>query len=115
MLSKVNIWKFRVLDGAGKAVETAPGSTTITIKGPASKSEAVKAANLLLDSKRADAVRAGIDDPGYKLDEASMEAVGHTDGDVGFWSPAEAKSLDLPTDATVREQHRRVIRENVDA
>lgn len=111
-LSKVNIWRFRATGADGKPVESAPGMTTFTVKGPATRPALIEAARILLDSKRADAVNVGLPDPGYKLDEASIEPVGHTDVDVGFWvPPADAKPIDLPTDAAVREADRRLLQE----
>ena len=112
MLSKNNIWRFRVLGGDGKPVSTAEDASTLTVRGPATKPALIDAANLLLNSKRADAVRAGLDDPMYRLDESSIEALGHTDTEVGFWAPqGEPKALNLPTEAAVRADHRRLIAE----
>lgn len=113
MLSKNNVWRFRVVGGDGKPVGTAEGASTITVRGPATKPELLKSAAILLNSKRADAIRAGLDDPGYVIDEASIEPLGHTDTEVGFWAPQGAKPLDLPTDAAVRKDQRKFIADKI--
>jgi hypothetical protein len=115
MLGKNNVWRFRVLGGDGKSVETGEGSNTITVRGPASKPELIRSAEILLNSKRADAIRAGLDDPGYRIDEGSIEPLGHTDTEVGFWSPAGGKPLSLPTDPAVREDQRKFLADKLGA
>ena len=112
-LGKVNIWKFKATGADGKPVESAPGMTSFTVKGPASKPALVEAATLLLNSKRADAIRIGLEDPGYKLDESSIEPVGHTDADVGQFFVPGGKPLDLPTDAAVRKADRKLVAEKL--
>jgi hypothetical protein len=103
MLSRVNIWRFKVLGGDNQHVTTADGGGgSITVKGPPNKAELLKAAAILLNSRRSEAMRAGLDDPGYHIDEASIEPLGHTDDDIGSWVPEGAKMLELPTDAAVR-------------
>lgn len=114
MLSKNNIWRFKVLGGDGKAVATGEdGESTITMKGPATKADLIRLANILLTSRRRDAVDSGLDDPGYTLDEASIEPLGHTDADIGAFRPAGAKQLTLPTDPVVREKDRALIAEKL--
>lgn len=113
MLSKNNIWRFKVLGGDGKSVKTAEDMTTLTMRGPGTKAALIESATILLTSKRADAINAGLDDPGYKIDESSIEPLGHTDAEVGKWKLPGGKTLDLPTDATVREQDRALIQEKL--
>ena len=113
MLSKNNIWRFRALDKDGKPVESAPKMSTFTVRGPGTKAELIRGATILLNSHRADAMRIGLEDPGYKLDESSIEPLGHTDNEVGFWRTGGAAPLDLPTDAAVRAEDRKFLAEKM--
>jgi hypothetical protein len=113
--AKNNIWRCGVVDKDGAPVHTAPGMTTLTFRGPGTRRDAIEAVRLLLDSKRADAINAGEDDPGYKMAEGSLEALGHSDDDLGFFRPAASEPLNLPTDPAVRAAHDKIIADKLGA
>lgn len=98
-----NVWRFKAVDKDGKPVESAPGATTFTCRGPTNPIDMKAAATLLLNSKRVDAIRAGFADPGYKLDEESLVAVEHSDHDLGAWIPKEAKPIQMPHESAPGE------------
>lgn len=112
-LGNVNIWRFAAVDKDGEVFESAPGMRKFLVHGPATKRDLIAAAHLLLNAKRLDAIRAGIDDPGYKLDESSIEPVGHSDAELGQWRPDGAMPLNLPTDPAVRASHEKLIAEKL--
>ena len=114
-LSKVNIWRVRVLDGKNQPVKNDKGETTAVLKGPATKAELIRSAEILFNSKRNDAILAGLEDPGYHIDPDAIEPLGHSDADLGQWQPQGARPLVMPTDAAVRAQHEKVIKEKLAA
>jgi hypothetical protein len=113
MLSKVNIWRVRVLDGNNQPVKNERGEVTAVLKGPATKAELIRSAEILFNSKRQDAIFAGLPDPGYHIDPESVEPLGHSDADLGQWRPEGARPLELPTDPAVRKQHEKLIKEKL--
>lgn len=104
-----NVWRFRVLDKDNKPVETAPGMKFIEARGPGTPNDMKAAARLLLDNKRRDAIRAGYEDPGYHMDEGSLEPVAEDNGALpGDWRPSKAQPLQLPTEVAPEDADARV-------
>jgi hypothetical protein len=100
-----DVWKWQAKDGKGRMVESAPGLTWFTSRGPTTKAEMERAARILLNSRRMDAIRAELPDPGYVVILESITPAGNSVDDVlpGDWKPPGAAPLDLPTDAAVRD------------
>jgi hypothetical protein len=110
-----NIWRVKVLDGDNRPVQNDKGETTVILRGPASRAELIRSAEILFNSKRNDALLAGLGDPGYHIDLESIEPLGHSDADLGQWKPEGARQLNLPTDPAVRAQHEKLINEKLAA
>ena len=109
-----NVWRVRVLDRDGNPVDTdGTGATSMVLKGPATREDLIRSAAILLNGKRADAMRAGLEDPGYHIDEASIEPQGHTDDDIGGWFPAGARPISLPTDPAAQAARAKLIAERL--
>lgn len=109
-----NVWRVKVLDRDNNPViSDKRGGTTLILRGPASVEDLKKGAAILLNSKRADAMRAGLEDPGYHIDESSIEPAGHSDDDVGMWFPPGAKPVNLPTDAAAQAARDKLIAERL--
>lgn len=99
--SRPNVWSFSATDGDGKPVEFAAGKTRMVLRGPTTPNDAKRLATIYLNNERNKAMRDGYADPGYALDEASLNAVGEeeqTDTNVGTWRPDGAVPATLGAD-----------------
>ena len=97
--SRPNVWKWKAKDKDGNPVQFAPGMTTHVFRGPTNPKDAKASAELYLANARNEAMRNGYDDPGYTLDESSLEPVGTADpltpDNVGTWKPPGTAPLTL--------------------
>jgi len=112
--ARVNEWKFQAKDKDGAIVEPSPGMAFFIARGPTSKKEMAEKATQLLDNARLDAMRAGLPDPGYVVDEESIVPAGNTpqtDQNVGTWHPSGAVPLSLPNSDVIAEHHQRLAEE----
>lgn len=98
-------WKWQAKDKDGNVVEAAPGQPWFFCRGPETLPQMIEGARILLNNRRVDAKRFGLPDPGYVLDESSIQAVPDDD-------TAELRPLELPTDRAVAKEHRKHIEAN---
>jgi hypothetical protein len=111
---RVNVWRFQAKDKDGAIVESSPGMTHFEFRGPTSKKEVIEAAALFFGNHRLDAMRAGLDDPGYAIDESTIEPAGNapqTATDIGTRRPEVARPIQMPNADIVAENNARVIEE----
>lgn len=111
---RVNCWRFQAKDKDGATVESSPGTTFFEFRGPTSKKEVIEAAALFFGNHRLDAMRAGLDDPGYAIDESTIEPVANvpqTAMDLGTRQPAGARPIQMPNADVIAENNARVIEE----
>jgi hypothetical protein len=97
------VWKWQAKDKDGKPVESAPGVNVFTSRGPGTKRDLIQGATIMLNSKRMRAVRDGLQDPGYKIDEASIKAEEVDDSPFGQWVPPGAQPVKLPSEREAEE------------
>ena len=113
---RVNVWKFSAKDKDGNIVEASPGAPFFVFRGPTSKQEVIEAAKIYFGNHRLDAMRAGLDDPGYVIDEASIQPAGEsrqTEESVGVWQPPGAVPVQMPNADVIAENNQRVIEEKL--
>jgi hypothetical protein len=111
---RVNVWRFQAKDKDGNIVESSPRTTFFEFRGPTSKKEVIEAAALFFGNHRLDAMRAGLDDPGYVIDESTIEPAGNapqTAADIGTRRPAGAVPVQMPNADVIAENNARVIEE----
>lgn len=106
---RTNVWKWQAKDKNGSIVQSSPGLNYFISRGPTTKPDMVQAANLILNNHRLDAIRAGLEDPGYELVEDSVQPAGDNQSDVGDWRPEGAVPTQLPISEAVQEHHQRLI------
>lgn len=68
-------WTWQAKDAKGNLVESAPGKTEFYCRGPVTREDMIRGAKILLDNKRLHAMRFGLEDPGYVLDESTLKDV----------------------------------------
>jgi len=111
---RVNVWRFQAKDKSGAIVESSPGTTFFEFRGPTSKKEVIEAAALFFGNHRLDAMRAGLDDPEYAIDESTIEPVANvpqTAMDIGTRRPSGAVPVQMPNADIIAENNARVIEE----
>lgn len=106
-------WKWQAQDKHGNIVEAAPGKPFFFSRGPSNPSDAIRAANILLECKRTDAVRFGLEDPGYELVPQSLEAVDEPESPIiGGLPRTPVEPLNLPIDGELNARHMELIEQH---
>lgn len=112
---RTNAWRWQAKDAQGRIVESSPGTTFFESRGPASKADMKELATILLNNHRMEAIRAGLDDPGYVVDEESIkpaaEAPPLNSTNVGAWQPPAARPIQFPNADVIQANNQRVIEE----
>jgi hypothetical protein len=111
---RVNVWRFQAKDKDGNIVEASPGAPFFEFRGPTSKKEVIEAAALFFGNHRLDAIRAGLEDPEYAIDESTIEPGGSAPQnimDIGQRRPAGARPIQMPNADKIAENNARVIEE----